>query len=131
MINLDFSKLDGLIPAVVQDYKTNEILMQAFMNEEAWKKTLETGKSYFYSRSRKKLWMKGEESGNIQLVKEILVDCDEDSVVLKVEQVGKAACHTGYNSCFYRKVEGKNLKIIKSSKLFEPSERYNRSKNGK
>lgn len=105
-IELNFDKLNGLVPAVVQDYKTSEILMVAFMNEESWEKTLQTGKSHFYSRTRNKLWMKGEESGNMQIVKEILVDCDEDTVILKIEQVGGITCHTGHRSCFFRKVEG-------------------------
>ena len=116
----------GMITAVIQDHKTNEILMLAFMNEEAWEKTLSTGKAHFYSRSRNKLWMKGEESGNVQIVKEIYVDCDEDAVVLKIEQVGGAACHTGYNTCFYRKVEDDNLTIIKKEKVFDPEKVYNK-----
>ncbi|MEW6089063.1 MAG: phosphoribosyl-AMP cyclohydrolase [bacterium] len=129
MINLAFEKLNGMITAVIQDYKTNEILMLAFMNKEAWEKTLSTGKAHFYSRSRNKLWMKGEESGNAQIVKEIFIDCDEDAVVLRVEQIGGAACHTGYNTCFYRKVNGDKLTIIKKEKVFDPEKVYN--KNGK
>lgn len=123
MIKLKFKKMAGLIPAVIQDYKTNEVLMVGFMNEEAWKKTLETNKVCFFSRSRNKLWLKGETSGNFQLVKEILVDCDEDSVVIKVEQVGGAACHLGYKSCFFRKAEGKQLKTMKE-RVFNPEEVY-------
>ena len=126
MLKPNFSKLNGMITAVIQDHKTNEILMLAFMNEEAWEKTLSTGKAHFYSRSRNKLWMKGEESGNVQIVKEIYVDCDEDAVVLKIEQVGGAACHTGYNTCFYRKVEDDNLTIIKKEKVFDPEKVYNK-----
>ena len=125
-MKLDFSKLNGLIPAIVQDYKTNEILMVAFMNEEAWKKTLETKKAHFYSRSRNKLWMKGESSGNIQEVKQILVDCDDDTILLKVNQIGDAACHTGYSSCFYREVldsEKDKFKIV-SNKVFDPEKKY-------
>jgi phosphoribosyl-ATP pyrophosphohydrolase/phosphoribosyl-AMP cyclohydrolase len=91
----------GLVPAIVQDYKTGEVLMQAYMNEESLEKTLETGRSWFYSRSRKELWEKGATSGNIQEVKEISYDCDGDSLLLKVVQKG-AACHTGNRSCFYR-----------------------------
>jgi len=124
MIKLDFGKLNGLIPAIVQDFKTNEVLMLGFMNEEAWKKTLETGNACYYSRSRKQLWLKGETSGNFQIVKEILIDCDNDTVLLKVEQIGGAACHTGYNSCFYRKIENSQLKIIKKSKVFNPEKVY-------
>jgi|SRR3989344_2407772 len=125
-MKLDFSKLNGLIPAIVQDYKTNEILMVAFMNERAWKKTLETKKAHFYSRSRNKLWMKGESSGNIQEVKQILVDCDDDTILLKVNQIGDAACHTGYSSCFYREVldsEKDKFKIV-SNKVFDPEKKY-------
>jgi len=105
MVNLNFNKINGLVPAIVQDYETGEVLMLAFMNQEAWEATLSTGKATYFSRSRQKLWVKGETSGNLQIVKEILVDCDEDTVLLKVEQRGGAACHTGYRSCFYRKVE--------------------------
>lgn len=123
MITLDFNKINGLVPAIVQDYKTGEILMLAFMNQDAWAKTLATGKATYFSRSRQKLWVKGETSGNIQIIKEILVDCDEDTVLLKVEQIGKAACHTGYRSCFYRKVEDGSLNNI-GELIFNPDEVY-------
>ncbi len=126
----DFSKLDGLIPAIAQDYKTNDILMVGFMNEEAWNKTLETKKATYWSRSRNKLWVKGETSGNVQEVKEILIDCDDDTVVLKVIQVGDSACHTGYRSCFYRKLEdaeNDKFKIV-SKKVFKPEEKYEQPK---
>ncbi len=92
----------GLIPAIVQDYKTGEVLMQAYMNEESLGKTMEIGRTWFYSRSRNELWEKGATSGNAQVVKEILLDCDGDSLLIKVNQEGKAACHTGNRSCFYR-----------------------------
>ncbi|MHA1593127.1 MAG: phosphoribosyl-AMP cyclohydrolase [Candidatus Baldrarchaeia archaeon] len=98
---IDFEKGGGLVPVVVQDVKTGEVLMLAYMNREALKRTLETGLAHYYSRSRKRLWMKGETSGNIQKVKEILVDCDNDAILLKVEQVG-VACHTGEYSCFHK-----------------------------
>jgi len=111
-LELDFSKLGGLIPVVVQDYETQEVLMVAFMNEEAWRKTLETGKATYWSRSRNELWTKGATSGNFQEVKEIYVDCDNDTLLLKVIQHGGCACHTGYRSCFYRKLEGDDLKIV-------------------
>ena len=91
-MELDFDKTGGLVPAIIQDAETGKVLMLAYMNRTAWEKTLETGKAWFYSRSRDKQWMKGEESGNVQNVKEIFVDCDEDTVLLKVEQVGKAHC---------------------------------------
>jgi len=110
MVKLDFSKIDGgLLPAVAQDYKTGEVLMVAFMNEESLKKTLETGLATYWSRSRSELWTKGLTSGNVQKVKEILVDCDLDTVVLKIEQIGGGACHTNKRSCFYRKVENNEL----------------------
>ncbi len=123
MIKLDFEKTGGLIPAIVQDYKTNEILMLAFMNQEAWEATLETGKATYYSRSRNTLWVKGLTSGNIQLVKEIRIDCDDDTVLLKVEQIGGAACHTGYRSCFYKKIEDGKIKIT-GKPVFDPKEVY-------
>ena len=96
---------EGLIPAIAQDSESGEVLMLAYMNEESLKKTLETSEAFYWSRSRKKLWHKGEESGNIQKVKEIYYDCDEDALLLKVEQIGGVACHTGNRSCFYRKLK--------------------------
>ena len=100
---LDFEKGGGLIPVVAQDAKSGEILMLAYANKEAVKKTLETGYAHYYSRSRKRLWLKGEESGNKQRVHKILVDCDQDALIYLVEQKG-AACHTGNRSCFYREL---------------------------
>ena len=123
MVKLNFGKLNGLLPVIIQDYKTNKVLMLAFMNKEAWQRTLKTGKATYYSRTRKAIWQKGETSGNIQLVKEILIDCDNDTVLLKVKQLGNAACHTGYESCFYRKLERGKLKTI-GKKVFEPKEVY-------
>ncbi len=96
---------DGLIPVIAQDVKTKEVLMLAYANEEALRKTFETGYAHYYSRSRKKLWKKGEESGNVQRIVEIRVDCDEDAILYIVEQKG-VACHTGNYSCFFRKLEG-------------------------
>ncbi|MBP7791916.1 MAG: phosphoribosyl-AMP cyclohydrolase [Candidatus Goldbacteria bacterium] len=118
---------DGLIAAIAQDYKTKDVLMIAWMNKEALIKTLETKKAHYWSRSRGKLWMKGEESGNVQKVMEIYVDCDMDAILMKVEQIGKAACHTGYKSCFYRKL-GKNmiLKNVGGKKCFDPQKVYKR-----
>lgn len=123
MIKLDFNKMGGLVPAIVQDFETSEVLMVAFMNEEAWQHTLETGKATYWSRSRNSLWVKGESSGNVQWVKEIRIDCDDDTVVLKVEQVGGAACHTGHRSCFYKILENGEI-IIKDKPLFDPEEVY-------
>ncbi len=115
-------KDNGLIPAIVQDAENGEVLMLAYMNKEALKKTMETKISHFYSRSRKKIWKKGETSGHIQRVKEIYIDCDEDTILLKVEQkVG--ACHLGYRSCFFRRVEDGNLKIV-GKKVFSEKDVY-------
>jgi phosphoribosyl-AMP cyclohydrolase len=124
MIKLDFGKMGGLVPAIVQDYKTGEILMLAFMNEEAWAHTLASGKATFYSRSRNTLWIKGETSGNVQLVKEIRIDCDDDTVLLKVQQVGGAACHTGHTSCFYRQISENDDLTVVGKPVFDPKEVY-------
>ncbi|MBW2990034.1 phosphoribosyl-AMP cyclohydrolase [Candidatus Woesearchaeota archaeon] len=121
MMDLNFSKLDGLVPAVIQDYKSKKVLMVGFMNREAYKKTLETGNVWYFSRTRNKLWMKGESSGNIQVVKEILVDCDNDTLLIKAEQKGGAACHEGYESCFFKDIDGN----IKDKKVFDPKKVYN------
>ncbi len=112
-MNLPELKYDanGLVPAVAQDAKTNEVLMLAYMNEEAFRQTVESGCATYYSRSRQELWRKGETSGNRQPVLEILVDCDLDAVLLKVEQVG-AACHTGFRSCFYRQLRDGQLEVV-------------------
>jgi len=114
---------DGLIPAIVQDYKTNEVLMLAYMNAVSLKLTLKTKKVHFYSRSRNKLWLKGESSGNIQKLKEIYFDCDLDAVLVKIEQVGGAACHTGHRSCFYSKLQKGKLKIC-GKPCFDPKKIY-------
>ena len=123
MIELDFKKSGGLIPAIAQDWKTGEVLMLAYINEESWKETLRTGHGVYWSRSRSKLWHKGEESGNVQIVKEILVDCDADTVIFKVEQVGGAACHEGYRTCFFRKVAGDKLEVV-GERVFDPQKVY-------
>jgi phosphoribosyl-AMP cyclohydrolase len=107
---------DGLIAAVVQDFKTNEVLMCAFMNKEALERSLSTGKMCFFSRSRRKLWIKGESSGHFQYIKEVRIDCDGDSLLFKVEQI-KAACHNGYYSCYYRKLEDGRWKIVEPKVL--------------
>ncbi|MBF0286822.1 MAG: phosphoribosyl-AMP cyclohydrolase [SAR324 cluster bacterium] len=124
-MKLDFEKQNGLIPVIAQDSETQEVLMLAYVNEEAFEKTLETGKAHYYSRSRDKLWMKGESSGHTQEIKEILVDCDEDTLVFKIHQVGGAACHVGYNTCFYRRLEGdKTMTLTKTEKVFDPEKVY-------
>ena len=96
MIGPNFAKGDGLVPTIVQDVETKEVLMLAYMNSESWAATLKTGKATYWSRSRQSLWMKGETSGNVQIVKNIFIDCDNDTILLQVEQLGGAACHTGY-----------------------------------
>jgi phosphoribosyl-AMP cyclohydrolase len=101
-MKLDFTKLDGLIPAVIQDEKSGRVLMVGFMNEEAFARTLETGNATFFSRSRNKLWMKGESSGHVLKILSISTDCDDDSLLIKVEALGPGVCHNGYQSCFYR-----------------------------
>ena len=124
MIELDFSKsADGLIPAIAQDWRSGEVLMVAYINAEAWKRTLETGVATYWTRSRKKLWIKGETSGHVQKIKEILVDCDLDTVVFKVEQIGGAACHEGYRSCFFRRVNGDKLAVT-GERVFDPKSVY-------
>ena len=123
MVEIDFEKGKGLLPVIVQDYETGEVLMLAYMNRKAWLETLETGKATYWSRSRNELWVKGKTSGHVQIVKEILVDCDSDTLLLKVQQVGGAACHTGYKSCFYRKVTNGKTEII-GKPVFKPEDVY-------
>ncbi len=123
MISLDFSKLGGLVPAVAQDHATGEVLMLGFMNREAWEATLKTGRATYYSRSRKTLWVKGETSGKVQLVKEIRIDCDDDAVLLRIEQEGGAACHTGHRSCFHKRVDQGTVQIV-GKPVFDPKEVY-------
>ena len=115
---------NGMVPAIVQDHATGEVLMMAWMNRESLEKTVETGKTHFYSRSRNKLWLKGETSGHIQQVKSIATDCDKDTLLVKVEQAG-AACHDGYYSCFYREHQpsGADWKVV-GRKVFEPEKVY-------
>jgi phosphoribosyl-AMP cyclohydrolase len=122
---LDFSKSGGLVTAIAQDAGSGEILMVAHMNEESFRKTLETGEVVYWSRSRKKLWHKGEESGNVQKVESIHVDCDGDVVLLTVDQVGGAACHTGRRSCFFRKLEDGAVVDV-GVQVFDPDEVYGR-----
>lgn len=124
MVTLNFNKsADGLLPAIVQDYQTKEVLMLAYINELAFLETMKTGKAHYWSRSRGELWLKGETSGHIQKIHQILVDCDEDTVIYQVEQLGGAACHTGHRSCFYRSVEDDELKTF-GSKVFDPEVVY-------
>src|SRR3970282_2301455 len=120
---IDFAKGKGLVPVIVQDYHTREVLMVAYMNEEAWEKTKETGKAHYYSRSRNGPWFKGEESGNFQEVKDVFIDCDNDTILLQVNQIGGAACHEGYRSWFFRKGDNGEWKVI-AERVFDPDEVY-------
>ncbi len=119
----DFSKTDGLLPAIAQDADTGEVLMLAYMNPESYAETLATGRAVYYSRSRKKLWRKGEESGHVQEVVEVRVDCDVDTILLKVRQIGGAACHEGYRSCFFRRVTPNGLEVT-DTRVFDPATVY-------
>ena len=124
---MDISKIKfdekGLVPVIAQDYKDGAVLMLAYMNRDAWLKTRQTGKATYWSRSRNELWVKGETSGNTQHVEEILLDCDSDTVLLKVRQMGGAACHTGYRSCFYRRVVNEKTEVI-GERIFKPEDVY-------
>jgi phosphoribosyl-AMP cyclohydrolase len=119
----NFSKGDGLLPAIAQDVATGQVLMLGYMNREAWQQTLATSTAVYYSRSRERLWKKGEESGNVQHVKAIYVDCDGDTILLQVEQVGGAACHEGYPTCFFRRWDGTDY-IIEAERFFDPAQVY-------
>jgi phosphoribosyl-AMP cyclohydrolase len=120
---IDFQKSGGLVPAIAQDADTGQVLMLAWMNRESYEETLRTGRACYFSRSRNKLWRKGEESGHVQEVREVFVDCDADTILLKVKQVGGAACHEGYASCFFRRVEGNDVKVI-GERIFDPKQVY-------
>lgn len=118
----DFSRGDGLLPAIAQDAATGQVLMMAWMNREAFDETLRTGRAVYYSRSRGKLWRKGEESGHVQHVQGVYVDCDADTILLKVDQHG-AACHKGYKSCFFRQVTGDEVKVV-AERIVDPKDVY-------
>jgi phosphoribosyl-AMP cyclohydrolase len=122
-MTIDFDKGGGLIPAIAQDAETGAVLMLAWMNREAYEETVRTRRAVYFSRSRNRLWRKGEESGNVQEVREIYIDCDADTVLLKVHQIGGAACHEGYPSCFFRRVEGDELKVV-GERIFDPKAVY-------
>jgi phosphoribosyl-AMP cyclohydrolase len=123
-MNLDFSKLDGLVAAVVQDEKFGRVLMVGFMNQQAWDKTVETGFVHFYSRSRNKLWLKGETSGHKLIVKQISTDCDHDAVLIKVDALGPGVCHEGYESCFFRQLNGAAWEVTEQ-RAYNPAAVYN------
>lgn len=120
---IDFEKTAGLVPAIAQDHQTGEVLMMAWMNREAFEETVRTRRAVYFSRSRNKLWRKGEESGNVQEVKEICIDCDNDTILLKVHQIGGAACHEGYKSCFFRRLDGEELTVV-GERVFDPKQVY-------
>ncbi|MFP4455385.1 MAG: phosphoribosyl-AMP cyclohydrolase [Desulfonatronovibrio sp.] len=121
----DFAKGNGLLPAIVQEDGSGEVLMLAYVNEQAWDKTLETGEAHYFSRSRNALWHKGGTSGHVQKIKEIRVDCDQDTILYKVEQIGGAACHKGYKSCFFTRAADNGLEICEEM-VFDPQEVYNK-----
>lgn len=124
-MQLNFQKQNGMIPVVVQDFQTLQILMLAYTDETAFQKTLETGEAHYYSRSKQRLWKKGESSGHIQKIHHILMDCDEDSLIFQVEQVGGAACHTGYASCFYRHLDSQQQwQMAPQERVFDPEVVY-------
>lgn len=124
MIEIDFEKMGGLIPAVIQDYTSGVVLMVGFMNQEAWDKTLESGEVHYFSRTRKGLWHKGATSGHVQKIREVWLDCDQDTVLVKVDQVGGAACHTGMASCFFRRLnEAGELETV-GQPVFDPLKVY-------
>jgi phosphoribosyl-AMP cyclohydrolase len=120
---IDFDKSGGLVPAIAQDADTGQVLMLAWMNREAYEETVRTGRACYYSRSRGRLWRKGEESGHVQEVQQIFIDCDADTILLKVHQIGGAACHEGYPSCFFRQVEGDGLRVV-GERVFDPKAVY-------
>jgi len=122
-MNLDFEKAGGLVTAVIQDHATGRVLMVGYMNEEAFRKTVETGFATFYSRSRQKLWLKGETSGHRLVVKSIATDCDQDAVLVQVEAVGPGVCHEGYESCFFRKLDQGAWKIA-DPRAYDPAAVY-------
>lgn len=122
---IDFEKRGGFVPVIAQDDTTGEVLMMAYMNHEAFTETLRTGRVCYFSRSRNRLWRKGEESGNVQELRGVYLDCDADTLLVKVRQVGGAACHEGYPSCFFRRVEADELQIV-AQRVFDPREVYNK-----
>jgi len=126
MQKLKFDK-DGLIPVIIQDFRDNKVLMLAYMNKESLGRTLKLGKTCFWSRSHKKYWVKGEESGNFQIVKAVYLDCDADTLLIKVKQVGDAACHEGYRSCFFRQRTKNGKYKIVEKRIFNPTKVYKKS----
>ena len=120
---IDFDKLGGIVPVIAQDDTTGEVLMMAYMNREAFEETLRTGRVCYFSRSRNRLWRKGEESGNVQELRSVYLDCDADTLLIKVNQIGGAACHEGYRSCFFRKLDGDQV-TVDGERVFDPKVVY-------
>jgi phosphoribosyl-AMP cyclohydrolase len=125
-MDLDFAKLDGLIPAIVQDARTGEVLMLGFMNQEAYTETRSSGAVTFFSRSRGKLWRKGEQSGHVLRVREVRVDCDADTILVRVDPIGPGVCHEGYRSCFFRRIDGDGALNIVEERTFDPDAVYSK-----
>ncbi|MGA2420301.1 MAG: phosphoribosyl-AMP cyclohydrolase [Candidatus Acidiferrum sp.] len=123
-VEIDFQKTAGLVPAIIQDHETGEVLMLGFMNEFSLKQTRESGEVVFFSRSRNKLWKKGESSGHLLKVKELRVDCDADALLVKVEAVGPGVCHEGYRSCFFRTISATGDGTVNAERTFHPEQVY-------
>src|SRR5437879_658305 len=122
-MTIDFEKAGGLLPAIAQDAESGVVLMLAWMNRESYEETLRTRRAVYFSRSRNKLWRKGEESGNVQEVRDVYLDCDADTILLEVKQIGGAACHEGYASCFFRRVTPNGLEVV-GERIFDPAQVY-------
>ena len=127
MYGIDFDKMGGMVPVIAQDIETGDVLMLAYMNRQAFEETLLTKRVCYFSRSRNRLWRKGEESGNIQELHAIYFDCDSDTLLVKVKQIGGAACHEGYKSCFFRRIDGETITIV-GERIFDPKEVYKKHK---
>jgi phosphoribosyl-AMP cyclohydrolase len=126
-MQVDFAKLGGLVPAIVQDASSGDVLMLGFMNEEAYRETHASGNVAFFSRSRNKLWRKGEESGHVLRVREVLVDCDADAVLVRVDPVGPGVCHEGYRSCFFRRLNADGAETVVAGRTFDPAAVYGKA----
>lgn len=124
MIDLDFDKGNGLLPTITQDYKTGKVLMLAYSNQLSFTRTLETREAHYWSRSRQELWHKGGTSGNVQKIKDVYVDCDDDTILFVVEQIGGAACHTGHETCFHKKIGPDGEVTVVGERLFDPEKVY-------
>ena len=123
-IELDFSKGGGLLPAIAQNHESGKVLMMAYINEASWKKTLETGEAHYWSRTRQEIWHKGGTSGHVQIIREVYADCDNDTVLFRVDQVGGAACHTGYETCFHKRIDRNGGVTVVGEKMFDPEKVY-------